>query len=151
MHAGVMINPAVQDPDVPLTDDILLADRVRYLLRGAIRRQVWLLFLDTDDVQAPPVMPCADLPVDPLSPAKGGAERTPAETVSRMVADMMTECGFAQAVFVWERPGPPRLHADDRAWARALREACVRRGVRVRAQFQLYDGGVRQLAADDIA
>lgn len=147
-----MTTSCVQDPDTPLTDDILLSERIRYLLRGAIRSQVWLLFLDDADVQAPPVMPCDDLPRDPLMPDPNDpASPVPADAVARMVAGLMAECGFAQAVFVWERPGAPRLHPDDRAWAQALRAACVRRGVRVRAQFQLHDGGVRQLAADDIA
>ncbi|WP_029144506.1 hypothetical protein [Microbacterium luticocti] len=136
------------DREAPLTDDILLTERVTFLLERANIRQFWMMFLDERDVQAPVVMPCADLPADP-DQAEGGANA--ARLLAQNIAALMAEFGFAQAVFAWERPGGPRVGDEERAWARALGAACATEGVRVRAQFLVHDRGVRVLAPDDYA
>jgi hypothetical protein len=139
------------DRDAPLTDDTLLTERVRFLLKGANIRQFWMMFLDEHDVQLPAVMPCDDLPADPRTPVHvdDAVATTCAELLAARVASMMAQCGFAQAVFVWERRGGARIGDEERAWARELAAACGRAGARVRAQFLLHDRGVRILAPDD--
>lgn len=146
-----MTKMTAADRDAPLTDDLLLEERIRFLLRRANRRQFWMLFLGDDDVQADVVMPCDDLPADPdavLDTEDLG--RAPyAVVLATRVAQIMTDFGFAQAVFVWERPGGSVARAEERGWARALAEACAGHGARVRAQFLLHDHGVRLLTPDD--
>ncbi|QAY61022.1 hypothetical protein ET475_14175 [Microbacterium protaetiae] len=139
------------DKDAPLTDDTLLTERVLFLLERANLRQFWMMFLDEHDVQAPTLMPCDDLPVDPCHQTHTDdlGTVTHAELLAARIAFLMEHCEFAQAVFVWERRGGPRVGEQERAWARELGAACVRHGVRVRAQFLLHDRGVRVLAPDD--
>ncbi|UUT35523.1 hypothetical protein [Microbacterium elymi] len=60
-----MTKQTAADREAPLTDDSLLTERVSHLLGQAHRRQIWMMFLDEDDVQAPLIIPCADLPSDP--------------------------------------------------------------------------------------
>lgn len=139
------------DHDAPLTDDILLADRIGLLLEHAIRRQFWMLFLTDQDVLAPAVMPCTDLPEDPTQitvTADLGAVGN-AELLATRVAQIMEAYDLAQAVFVWERRGGPRVGDEERRWAQELASACARVGARVRAQFILHDRGLRVLAPDD--
>lgn len=139
------------DRDAPLTDDTLLTARVEHLLERANIRQFWMLFLDEEDVQMPAVMPCDDVPADPYTECEVEdlGTVTNAELLASRIAWLMAECRFAQAVFVWERPGGPRVGDEERAWARELGAACARAGARVRAQFLLHDRGVRVLAPDD--
>ncbi|MEQ6898898.1 hypothetical protein [Microbacterium sp. KR10-403] len=139
------------DRDAPLTDDTLLAERIGQLLERAMRRQFWMLFLDGRDVLAPVVMPCDDLPEDPLgfSPSEDLGEVANAELLGVRVSQIMEEFDLAQAVFVWERRGGPRVRDAERRWARELAGACARAGARVRAQFLLHDRGLRVLAPDD--
>lgn len=61
------------------------------------------------------------------------------------------EIDAAKLVFVWERTGPAASTPADRAWARALGEACRTEGIEVRAQLILHDDGVRWFAPDDYA
>jgi len=141
------------DNEAPLTDDTRLTDRVRFLLRRANIRQFWMMFLDENDVQAPVVMPCDDMPADPraLTFTDDLGTVTRAELLAARVAMIMREFGFAQAVFVWERRGGPRVGDEERIWARELAAACAQTGARIRAQFLLHDRGVRVLAPDDYA
>jgi hypothetical protein len=138
------------DRTAPLTDDALLQERISFLLRRASTRQLWMMYLDADDVQSEVLMPCSDLP-DPATviPTGGRGGRTVAEVLSDRVRGVMSELRVTQVVFVWERPGGPRIEDDERMWARALGAACASRGVRVRGQFALHDSGVRVLAPDD--
>jgi hypothetical protein len=139
------------DRDAPLTDDTLLTERIEQMLEHAMRRQFWMLFLDDRDVLTPIVMPCDDLPEDPLqrSPSEDLGEVANAELLGVRVSQIMAEFDLAQAVFVWERRGGPRVRNSERIWARELASACARAGARVRAQFLLHDRGVRVLAPDD--
>lgn len=146
-----MTKSTAADRDAPLTDDLLLEERLAFLLRRANRRQFWMLFLYDDDVQTEVVMPCEGLPRDPrqTSMTSDLGERAYADILGHRVADIMNEFGFAQAVFVWERLGGPEVGDEERTWASALAASCAHHGARVRAQFILHDFGVRQLAPDD--
>lgn len=134
---------------VPLTTDLALHDRVSELLDAALRRQWWTMYLDEDERQLPLIMPMADYPEDPGEPC--GAEGTAAQLLAQRLAEIVEHVGAAKVVFVWERPGRSESTAADRAWAKALSEACRAAGVAVRAQFILHDDGARWFAPDDYA
>jgi hypothetical protein len=146
-----MTKMTAADREAPLADDILLTERIEFLLQRAGTRQLWMMFLDEDDVQSPVLLPCTGLPVDPGERPRGAEGSTAAELLAVRVADLMADLGLAQAVFAWERPGGPRIGDEERAWARELGAACAAEGARVRAQFLVHDRGVRVLAADDYA
>lgn len=132
---------------LPITTDREVEERVALLLRNAIRRQWWTLYLDDDDVQLPILMPMAGYPERPDLPSGEGG------TVAQLIADRLSgiilQVGAAKVVFVWERPGGADSTSGDRQWARALAEACRTEGVAVRAQLILHDSGVRWFADDD--
>ena len=134
---------------LPLVSDRALHERVSDLLLGAIRRQWWTLYLDEHDVQLPLIMPMAGYPERPDEPC--GDEGTAAQLLASRLAEIVEHAGAAKVVFVWERPGDPTSTADDRAWAKALGEACRAESVAVRAQFILHDDGARWFAPDDYA
>lgn len=139
-------------PDQPLTDDALVLERVEFLIQQAIRRQFWMLFLNADQTLADAIMPCDDLPEDPHVLADTDIGPLPhAEALARTLSHLMPDFGFAEAIFVWERPGGPAVGPDERAWAHALALACADRGVRIRGQFLTHDSGVRPLTPDDFA
>ncbi|WP_415079672.1 hypothetical protein [Microbacterium sp.] len=146
-----MTTATAADRSAPLTDDLLLEERIAFLLGRASVRQFWMTFLYADHVQSEVVMPCDDLPASPDEPlaASDGGTVANADALARGIAELMAEFGFAQAVFVWERPGDARVRGRERAWAHRLATACARHGATVRAQFLLHDGGVRILAPDD--
>jgi hypothetical protein len=148
-----MTNQTAADRAAPLTDDIRLAERVAYLLERASTRQLWIMFLDEQDVQSPVLMPCAGLPDDPFEPvsASDTGPTTAAHLMGARVASLMDGTDLAQVVLAWERPGASRLDDQDRGWARELARACRARGGRVRAQFLVHDRGVRSVAPDDYA
>lgn len=125
----------------PLVTDELIEQRVRAIVGRACRRQVWMLFLDEDDVQVPLILPMADYP---SSPGDGNA----AVFASR-VKEIVDVAGAAQVIFVWERYAGDRLTQSDCAWAQHLHEACRREGVVVRAQLLSHKRGVRWMAAED--
>lgn len=54
-----------------------------------------------------------------------------------------------KVVLVWERLGAREFGREELCWAGSMADACRVAGVRLRAQFVLHDGGVRQLAPDD--
>jgi hypothetical protein len=136
--------------DLPLTDDQLVLERIRLLVRSATRRQLWLTFLYPDDTLADAIMPCDDLPADPLSETSTeDGPVTIAAGLTRTLGAIMREFAFARAIFVWERPGGPTAEDEERAWARELAAECQRRDIVIAGQFLAHDRGVRPLAPDD--
>lgn len=133
----------------PITTDREVEERVALLLRNAIRRQWWTLYLDDDDVQLPLLMPMAGYPERPDLPSGEGG--TAAQLIADRLSSIVRQVGAAKVVFVWERPGGAEATRGDVEWARALAEACRAEGVAVRAQLILHSGGVRWFAADDFA
>ncbi|WP_173924546.1 hypothetical protein [Agromyces sp. Marseille-P2726] len=134
---------------LPLVSDHALHERVSELLQGAIRRQWWTLYLDEHDVQLPLIMPVAGYPERPDEPS--GEEGTAAQVLASRLSEIVEYVGAAKVVFVWERPGDAVSTTADRAWARALGEACRAESVAVRAQFIVHDDGARWFALDDYA
>ena len=127
--------------DHPLVTDELIEQRVSDLVGRACRRQLWLLFLDEDDVQLPILMPTDDFPVSPLPEY--------VRALSRGVSEIVEATDAAQVILVWERYAGAELTAVDRAWARQLHDECVDDGVRVRAQLLSHKRGVRWIAPED--
>ncbi len=125
----------------PLTTDDLIEERVSALIGRACRRQLWLLFLDAEDVQLPILMPTDDFPVSPLPEY--------ARALARGVSEILEATDAAQVILVWERYAGAELTAGDRAWARQLHDECTESGVRVRAQLLSHKRGVRWIAPED--
>ncbi|MEF3405634.1 hypothetical protein [Agromyces sp. CCNWLW203] len=134
---------------MPIPTDHDVQERVASLLECALRRQWWTLYLDENDVQLPILMPMAGYPDSPDEPVPESG--TAAALLANRLSMVVDEVGAAKLVFVWERPGGAESTEADRAWARALGEACRAEGLAVRAQLILHDAGVRWFARDDYA
>lgn len=144
------MTPRLDSPTLP--DDRLCA-KLAPVMQTALRRQLWLFFLDGDDEVVGPVMPCADYPIDPAEPVIT-ADLGPAETsevFGARFAALMEEFGFEFIALVWERIGDAELDDDTRRWASALGGVLAARGVGVRAQMLLHDRGLRMLTVDEVA
>ena len=128
------------DP-LPTSDDVL--ERVGELLGTAIRRQFWLLFLDSGGHQLRTLVP-----IDGIPEAPGPEE---ALRFAPMLDWLAEGEGAAAVVFVVERPGPREFAATDLAWARVLAEAASIIGLPTRALLLLHSEGPRPLTADDYA
>lgn len=145
--------PHLPDRDRPLVTDAELHTTLELLLQAAEQRQVWLIMLGKDKCVAGPLMPMSDYPVDPEelveSDDMGPVTFARALLVrSGMICAMV---GGREVVFVWERSGSRELTPSDIAWARATaREAAGDDVPKIRAQFVLHDGGLRQLRPDDL-
>ena len=124
----------------PLTSDNLIEARVSALVGRACRRQIWFLFLDSESIQLPLIMPVADPP--PL----------PDAAVSRLadnVAMGVEHLDARSVIIVLERCAGAQFSAADTAWARALDEGFGAAGLPVRAVLVSHSRGVRWFAADD--
>lgn len=134
-------------------DDATLEELVGLMLTGAIRRQLWLMFLDDEDRLSDAIMPTADFPEDPQEPVV--VEDLGPVTAAHLMADRMegiaAALGVTQLVLVWEREGDESFRAEELAWAAAMAEAVGETDLRLRAQFVLHDEGPRVLAPDDYA
>ncbi|KQQ94386.1 hypothetical protein ASF62_09735 [Leifsonia sp. Leaf325] len=125
----------------PITTDEQVLERVDALIGKAVRRQLWLLFIDAADRQIPLVIPMADHPAAPY----GGR----AEMLASRIADVVEKTGAAQIIVVWERRLRATSTEADRAWARELATACADVDVRIRAQLISHRDGTRWFAPDD--
>jgi hypothetical protein len=129
------------DTLLPLTSDTLIEERVRILIGRAHQRQLWLLFLDRQDVQLPVLIPVDSLPGDP--------EPSATVAVIGRVLDLMEDIGSHALIIVWERYGSSTLTPQDLAWARSLASACHQARVPLRAMLLSHRSGVRWIAPDD--
>jgi hypothetical protein len=132
-----------QPTDLPplRTEHDVLA-RVRRLVGHAITdRQLWLMFVDGDDRQAPVVVPISDLPRNP--------ERRGLGALTAVLAGMREQLGTAHGpgsvIFTRERPGQDAVLPLDRAWATALTDVCRTAGVALRGVYLSTSGGVQRL------
>ncbi|MCP2030973.1 hypothetical protein L1277_001064 [Okibacterium sp. HSC-33S16] len=133
--------PASETHLYPLVTDDLIEQRVTDLIGRACRRQLWLLFLDENDVQLPLLMPTDDYPARP--------EPKKTAELADGIARVMAAAHATQLILVWERYAGADLTALDRAWAQQVHLECTRVGVRVRAQLLSHKRGVRWLSPDD--
>lgn len=135
----------------PLTNTAELHGTIEQLLKAAIQRQIWFLFLDEHARLIDPIMPMNDHPVDPkeLHEIEDLGQVTfPAVLVhrTREIAKMI---GASSFVVVWERPGDKALTGTDRSWSEAIARCaatCDPRAAQLRAIFLMHDNGVRLIA-----
>ena len=134
-------------------DDARLHELIELMLTAAIRRQLWLLFLDGADRMSEVIMPTDDFPHDPHEPVVAGdlGPTTAAQLLAARLPLMCEAVGASQLVLVWEREGDDEFPDEELAWARAMAEALHGTHVRLRAQFMLHDDGLRALTPDDYA
>lgn len=126
----------------PLTNDESVLERARLLLGHAIRRQVWLMFLDEDDHQLPVLLPT----YVPRRPARQFRENFP------QLLGVLFEDADADAMIVaLERRGGDELTDSDREWLTLIRDACAIAGVRLRGPLLVHDGGVRWIASEEVS
>ncbi|GAA3650469.1 hypothetical protein [Microbacterium marinilacus] len=138
--------------DEPL-DDARLHELIGLMLAGAVRRQVWLMFLDDAARLSDVVMPLSDYPRDPSEPGvvEDLGPVTAAALLSERIRTIAEAAGCGQAVLVWEREGGEAFRAEELSWASAMAKGLQGDAPRLRAQFVLHDDGLRVLAADDHA
>ena len=132
---------------LPLTTNALIEARVADLVGRAIRRQLWVLFLDERDVQLPLLVPLEglpQLPPDPSGPADASGFSIPS-----MLRHFMDATGARSFIFVLERYADASLARSDVAWARALHGACDEVRVPLRGILVSHRRGVRWVAQDD--
>lgn len=117
------------------TDSDVLA-RVTALVRNAIKRQVWLMFLDSDRRQLPVLLP-TEIPASP------GDED--AELIGSFISTMTSEVDAATVVITLERPGTPELTDTDRAWLETLSRAAEASGIPYHGPYLCHRRGVRSV------
>ncbi|MFT4234001.1 MAG: hypothetical protein QM607_03230 [Microbacterium sp.] len=122
-------------------DERTMVRVVHSLLRGAIRRQMWMLMLDDERTLLPPLMPCSDMPDVPSG--------DDADSCISVFDDMLNDVGAAALVVVWEREGGPAPRPWELAWASAFHEAAQQVDAPLHAQLLLHDTGVRLLTPAD--
>lgn len=126
----------------PLITDEDVLERVTLLVRNALRRQLWLMFLDADDRQLPVLMP-TDVPAAP-----GTSDAT---NLARFISGVNDDLNATSIVVSLERRGSDEISDDDRAWFRLVRDACAMAELRLRGPVLVHTRGVRWVAAEDYA
>jgi len=126
----------------PLITDEDVLERVTLLVRNALRRQLWLMFLDGEDRQLPVLMP-TDVPANPKT--------TDATNLARFIRGVNDELEATSIVVSLERRGSDEISNDDRAWFRLVRDACAMAELRLRGPLLVHTRGVRWVAAEDYA
>ena len=141
-QAGVMTHTPHYDElgDIALLTDSQITERVGALLEKALRRQVWIMFLDDASRQLPVLMPSY-------------VPRRPNPADACRLADFFRELGdeleAATIVVTFERPGQGTLNDRDRAWLAMLREGCLLAGMSFRGPLLCHSDGVRWVPLDE--
>lgn len=132
-------------PDQPLHTDADLLRWARFINHGLdpVRRTLWVMYLDRDDVPLPVILPVEEMPSEPDSTAPQVARN-----LAKVGLDMAP--GGAMVVML-ERPGPARRAPADDAWHSLIRREVASCGVRLRAMFLAARGQVQPFALDDAA
>lgn len=127
--------------DVALLTDEAVLERVRDLVEGSYRRQVWFMLLDEEQRQLPVLIP-HDVPARPS--ARHG------RAVQKLIALLADEIRLGCIVVVLERPGGDTLRRGDRDWFAVVDEGCRAAGVVRRGPILAHDDGFRWIAAEDL-
>ena len=101
---------------LPLASDRDIVERVGDIVGPALRRQIWLIFLDDGDAQLPLLIPIEGFPAWPDDGATLFAES---------VVESTRRTDVASVVIVWERPGGATLGDADRAKANRVMQAML--------------------------
>ncbi len=136
-----MATPHFRDVrDVALIRDDDLLSRVESLLERAMRRQVWLMFLDEHGYQLPVLLPS---PV-PRRPGPGDGVR-----LAKFFRTTLDDVPASSLIITYERPGRAALTNGDLRWIQLLREACLLAEIPFRGPLLCHDEGVRWVPADE--
>jgi lysophospholipase L1-like esterase len=144
-----MRTPAAGDaPDLdltaPLSTDQDVLRRVDWLVDQHSRRNrtLWLLFLSSNGVTLPVVVPIDGVP-----------ERPDPQFVGNMcfvIADVLArQAPGGTAVVVLTRPGSESVDDTDRYWFRTIRDAAREHGASIRMLCLATPASVRQLTVRD--
>lgn len=126
----------------PLLTDADVHERVRALVGPAITdRQLWIMFVDGDNRQAPVIMPISDIPREP----EPRMLRNLGEVLAGVCPELATDAGAGSVILTVERRGLDGVLPTDRAWADALGAACAEAEVALRGVYLSTERGVRRL------
>lgn len=125
----------------PLRSDEDVLQGASLLLDTAIRRQLWLMFLDERGRQLPVLMP-SYVPRIPT--------RQHRDDLHRMLGVIFEDVDADSMVIAYERRGPDVLSAGDRAWLALIRDACREAAIPLRGPLLVHDRGVRWIAPEDL-
>ncbi|MCU1423887.1 MAG: hypothetical protein JWM51_178 [Microbacteriaceae bacterium] len=125
----------------PLVTDTDIENRVAALVGRAQQREIWLLFLDENDIQLPVVLPFSDPPVIPPDDDLAAW--------SAVITEVAEITEARSVIVVIERYGTPTFGAADRAWARFLANGCGDAAIPLRAVVLSHRRGVRAIPPDD--
>jgi hypothetical protein len=128
--------------DESLESDQKLLERTQLLLEHALRRQVWLMFLDDEEHQLPLVMPS----YVPRSPGARDAAR-----FAQFLRQVVEQCDATSIVITLERPGHDGVSEVDGEWFRLIAKACAIAELPLRGPMLCHDRGVRWIAHEDYA
>lgn len=121
---------------IALESDDAVLERVTALIRNAIRRQVWLMFLDAERRQLPVLLPTEI----PASPGEDDAQ-----LIGDFISTMASELDARTAVITLERAGSPELSDTDRAWLATLLDSGEASGVPFHGPYLCHRRGVRRV------
>ena len=128
--------------DIPLDTDADVVQRLEAVLEGAMRRQVWLMFLDENGHQLPVLYP---------SYLTQKPRKRDAAALGHFIRVLCDELEAEAVIVTYERRGRTDLTEPDRVWLRCLRDACHAADVPFRGPFLLHSGGVVAVPPDDYA
>ncbi|OII27115.1 hypothetical protein [Frigoribacterium sp. MCBA15_019] len=127
----------VADPHAPVRDVRDLVRHVEAIVPVAVRRQLWTLFFDDDDVPLPLMVPLEGIPEVPDTSAL--------DHYGDALAAVATEFGAGTVAFVLERVGAATPRPSDRRWAEGLHALGRGRPFEVRPVLLCVDDGVSVL------
>jgi len=125
-------------PELPLTDENAILQRLATLVQGAFRRQAWFLVLDEHRAQLPVVIPM-DLPPRP--------DQDPGDVFRRVFETLGSLDDVAELLVIYERPGPPFATDDDLAWLLGMEDAVARATLPVHGPYFATGNGNRRWRA----
>lgn len=125
---------------VPLPTDRELIPHLQVMIEQALRRQVWIMFLDEQSRPLPIV-----IPIDVEAEAHEGDAGGLIASLSCLLMDV----DKATLVITLERPGPMEVMDRDRRWLRSLREACIASGSAFRGPYLMLGNRIMQVPPDD--
>jgi hypothetical protein len=125
---------------LPLATDEQVAARVVDLIGVASSRQLWLLFLDDENVQLPVLLP---------SDVDSRPHRRARESFLSFVSEIVDATACAAVIPVFERPGTDVVSQDDREWIELVSAAVHNAGVVLRGPLLSHSEGVRWIGPDD--
>jgi hypothetical protein len=132
------------DLTAPLTTDQDVLRRIYWLVDQHSRRNrtLWLLFLTSDGVLLPVVVPIDGVPEWPDGQFVGN--------MCFVIADVLAhQAPGGTAVVVLTRPGSETVDDSDRCWFRTIYGAAREHGASIRMLCLATQACVRQLTVDD--